>query len=1071
MGRRVVEGEGDVVLRIGDQRRRLPLSVPLLAQRRDAAAVADGGRLEHVAVGVHRQRQGVLEARVGRLALVVIGEGLARVSEEDGMPPLAARLQPADGEVLLGDGVGVAMGRVGSGANAIEGVGLLAQHHALQGAGGLALLFESQPIRQSRIVQQAGGGLLVVVAPGRLAVVLIAVGGIEQPGEEARDAVAAEIDAGVVPGAGQHRRHVAGGVLVVAGGQRAGRGQRGERLRVRLLHQAKAAELALFAVEVAVVVGVGRHEAAAADVVVGLDALHDVDGEGQAGDPRPAGLPVLQVELRRGGIVEARLGAQVVDDAAEQVGLRVAHQVDVAHRPAGVTGQGRRPDQAGRAVAQQVGGHDVGHIVHLGEDAQRLGRAPAVARLVEDEAHAVAVEVDEVGRAAAVYVGQAQSPLLELVGVVEPGGVVHRHLGPEAAVAQVGPVAHLAVAHAGQVGQPVAAHVGQVDGLRAVGEDQARPALLVARLGRALGRAKARFGQRRMPDEGVVLGDKHVGATVAVQVNQAQIGVAQGAVEAGSEGAERLPALGVVVLIEAGQGAVEHDQVGLPVAGQIHELRPATQGQIGPGGHQLHRGELRLHVLSAFVAGHVAGLPVGGAEVALIEPRSALFGQDTGHALAVQVGPLIPTVQPGGQVRQAGRVHLLDDALHHRPGVVEGNRRQTALPVAGPVAAVAGLGDGQQAGVDRVAGGVGGLLVGVGEVGRAHQAVGQHVRLVGEVVEQQHTLAEAVGAHLEAGAVGREGVVAARPGAGLGRGGGIGVVVAIVEDDLEHPAGVGNLGRGQQRRPSPLAVQQRGAIAVADVLDGAIDPAARVGLVAAIGLVGLAQIKVGRVLGLVIVDHGVAPVVARLADKPAEDAAGVGRVGDTGVGVFAVEGQNVVFGDGAPVDVAGVRPDRLRPALDAGEQPFDARPVATDAIVGEAGRVVRRGHRHEIFRAGEQEDVGLGVVVVAGQPFVRLAADLRQGQRPAEAERAIAGAGVIAEGELRAEAGAAGAGGDGHGQGAGTGNGVGGELLADATDGPAALGQRDGRGLEGRGFGGLAPVGGRVVAGWAVGSF
>ena len=74
--------------------------------------------------------------------------------------------------------------------------------------------------------------------------------------------------------------------------------------------------------------------------------------------------------------------------------------------------------------------------------------------------------------------------LLELVGPVEPGRVVHRHLGAEPAVAEVRPVADLAVADPHQVGQPVAAHVGEIDRLLAVGEDQPRPALLVGRLAR-----------------------------------------------------------------------------------------------------------------------------------------------------------------------------------------------------------------------------------------------------------------------------------------------------------------------------------------------------------------------------------------------------------------------------------------------------------------------------------------------------------------------------------------------------------------------------------------------------------
>ena len=92
-----------------------------------------------------------------------------------------------------------------------------------------------------------------------------------------------------------------------------------------------------------------------------------------------------------------------------------------------------------------------------GTRAGDCGCAPAVAGLVEVEAHAVAVQVDDVGGAGAVDVGQADALVVELVRVVEPGRVVHRDLGAEAAVAQVGPVADLAVADAHEVGQAVAA--------------------------------------------------------------------------------------------------------------------------------------------------------------------------------------------------------------------------------------------------------------------------------------------------------------------------------------------------------------------------------------------------------------------------------------------------------------------------------------------------------------------------------------------------------------------------------------------------------------------------------------
>ena len=147
--------------------------------------------------------------------------------------------------------------------------------------------------------------------------------------------------------------------------------------------------------------------------------------------------------------------------------------------------------------------------------------------------------------------------------------------------------------------RPSPRHVGQIDGLRAVGEDEARALLLVERLGDAAGRAEAVLGQRGVPDEGVVLGDQHVGVAVAVQIDELQVRVAQVAVEARREGAEGLPAFGLVVLVEAGRGAVQHDQVGLAVAGQVHELRlPAGQREVGFGGHALRAARTSTGVAS-----------------------------------------------------------------------------------------------------------------------------------------------------------------------------------------------------------------------------------------------------------------------------------------------------------------------------------------------------------------------------------------------------------------------------------------------------------------------------------------
>ena len=117
-------------------------------------------------------------------------------------------------------------------------------------------------------------------------------------------------------------------------------GQNVEILGIPLLDHAEAAELALDAVVVTVVVGVAGHEVVAADVVVRLHPLDDVDREGDAGDPGLSLLLVFQVELRGWGILHLRLGPQVVLDRDQEVRLLPAHQVDEADRPARLGWQG-----------------------------------------------------------------------------------------------------------------------------------------------------------------------------------------------------------------------------------------------------------------------------------------------------------------------------------------------------------------------------------------------------------------------------------------------------------------------------------------------------------------------------------------------------------------------------------------------------------------------------------------------------------------------------------------------------------------------------------------------------------
>ena len=161
------------------------------------------------------------------------------------------------------------------------------------------------------------------------------------------------------------------------------------------------------AVEVAVVVGVAGDEAVAADAVERLDPLDDVHRERQPRDPRPAGALVGQVERRRGRVrrrASRRRGCS--STAVSRCGFcrpsgRRSAAAGARRRAAATTRPGRRCRcRAGRLTMTDDRSSTRGNV------AMRPRLAPAVARLVEVDAHAVACEVDDVGGARAVDVGQ-----------------------------------------------------------------------------------------------------------------------------------------------------------------------------------------------------------------------------------------------------------------------------------------------------------------------------------------------------------------------------------------------------------------------------------------------------------------------------------------------------------------------------------------------------------------------------------------------------------------------------------------------------------------------------------------
>src|SRR5664279_500137 len=93
-------------------------------------------------------------------------------------------------------------------------------------------------------------------------------------------------------------------------------------------------------------------------------------------------------------------------------------------------------------------------------------------------------------------------------GESNQGCVVHRDLGAETAVAEVGPVADFAIANAHEVGKPVTALVREVNRLRTFSENELRAGFFVAGLAGNFLWSKALFGERGMPAKDVIFGDK-----------------------------------------------------------------------------------------------------------------------------------------------------------------------------------------------------------------------------------------------------------------------------------------------------------------------------------------------------------------------------------------------------------------------------------------------------------------------------------------------------------------------------------------------------------------------------------
>jgi len=194
----------------------------------------------------------------------------------------------------------------------------------------------------------------------------------------------------------------------------------------------------------------------------------------------------------------------------------------------------------------------------------------------------------------------------------------------------------------------------------------------------------------------------------------------------------------------------------------------------------------------------------------------------------------------------------------------------------------------------------------------------------------------------------------------------------VIEDQAEHPL------RGLDLMPLEVGLpqvrlgrieQERNTIAVADPLQIPVRGPL------AMTFIGQIEVDAFTVFFGIVIDDRVALIVETPADQPTKYMLWVPRIGDLRIGIEAIDRQNVVLGDRAPMGCAIVE---TGPALDTGEQSLCARAIGFDRIpfawrnrlVNPASIFVADEHWNQILRSRQNENVRLFVICVTRQAFI-----------------------------------------------------------------------------------------------------
>ena len=287
-------------------------------------------------------------------------------------------------------------------------------------------------------------------------------------------------------------------------------------------------------------------------------------------------------------------------------------------------------------------------------------------------------------------------------------------------------------------------------------------------------------------------------------------------------------------------------------------------------------------------------------KVALVVPTFALLGEHARQAFVVQIDELIArSVRPRGKQSQLGVGDGPDLFVPFLDSVLELDRRHAPDGVrAVRLLDVSVLGERRQEREVRRA------RISVREVERLHQ--GRTAGQLGEVMEQQDSLAEPRRPDLESGLVLRERVPPRVPRLGSGVRGVRGVL-AVIEHGLENVIGLGRrrVAEGLVRRA--VTVQHTFQVQVG-VGNGTADHA--------VPVVQQRGVDARFVFSAVDVVSAVAPVVEDQFRQPLEDPAPVAGIGDPRCGAPAEQRGLIVLRDHAPSALAG---GLVAPPLDARE--------------------------------------------------------------------------------------------------------------------------------------------------------